>query len=221
MGKRTQQDGTASTAGGSVKTAASEGTQKSKKFKLQLTGQRTCELCDRSSEDSLDNPIAPNSLAHWTMFKFETLVPSLTTRTEMIDGTAWALYSEDTSGKRVPQESKCHRCHAVHLQAFREKAWEELVACKSDTTMKKKIERAFQPTRTQRGIGQVNRCVILMNERELRRECGAKKLSQKDLKAIPSFVLPKEDGTGTEQIWAFHDPVSYTHLRAHETEADL
>eukprot|EP00971_Amphidinium_carterae_P322032 6401313-Amphidinium_carterae.1 len=202
MGKRAGQDGNASMVG-SAKTAATEGTQKNKK-------------------DSMDNPKSPKpSMSLWLHYvsaSFLEVLISLLLVSIPEDGVEWALYSEDSSGKRVPQESKCHRCHQVHLQGFKEQSWEELVGGKTDPKIKKKLDRAFQTYQDSERkwpcediiqntfIGlEVNRSVVLMNERELRRECGTKKLSQKDLKALPAFVVPKEDGTGTEQIFAFHD----------------
>ena len=138
----------------------------------------------------------------------------------MQDGKEWALYSEDASGHRVPQGNQCKRCYDVHTKGFCHMSWDELVeAHGKDDKIKAKVQQAFavhagtdssewpsEEINHSHWIGlEVKRDVLLMTEREMKREANIDKLTKKHLKSIPSFKIFKEDGSGMETVWAFKD----------------
>eukprot|EP00971_Amphidinium_carterae_P147819 2930043-Amphidinium_carterae.3 len=190
-----------------------------KRLKVDFTGVKFCELCKASAKDFT----AQTTQEPFRERETSTYCDVLTLREAIHqDGAEWALYSEDVGGNRHPQGEQCKRCFLVWSQAFQQYSWQELVESKDKEPINKQLEKAFavhageddgnwdsSEIMKQTWVGlEIKRDVILLSERDMRRDSGLEPLPKKHLKSIPSFSVMKEDGSGVETVYAFKDESS-------------
>ena len=136
------------------------------------------------------------------------------------DGTPWALYAVAEDGQKLPQEEQCKDCFELWRRGFAYLDWQTL--CKTNeechefsTAVSKaravkngqaKLEE--DPQQVQRGskvMLQVERAMVVLSERELRKLTKLPRLGKTLLRGIPSLNIVSENGEGEERVYAFRD----------------
>eukprot|EP00971_Amphidinium_carterae_P335545 6471461-Amphidinium_carterae.4 len=135
-------------------------------------------------------------------------------------GVAWALYAEDSSGQQLPQSDQCHQCFELWTSAFSYYSWEVLCQKHASSTdvaamvsqaraVKQGSQKAYghpqQVCNSQKVLLQVERNVVALSEKELRKVCKMQRIGKTILDKIPSFLTLSEDGQSQERIYAFLD----------------
>eukprot|EP00971_Amphidinium_carterae_P224132 4447525-Amphidinium_carterae.1 len=165
-----------------------------KKKVANTTGTCYCALCKASSEDLTKHD------------------------------TKWALYKTQGSGAgavEVPQENQCEDCYNLWADCFSYLPWPTM--CKkheSDRSFVALVKdakavrqgRKMAPKKKQEVLSKklvildIERNFIVANERELKRHCGASRLTKSMVQNIPKLVIPAENHNGEEQVYCFKDP---------------
>ena len=136
--------------------------------------------------------------------------------------TKWALYSQTVAGVQLASGNQCEQCWTLWQHAFRHQSWEALLSqVAKDPAYKSMAEEARkamldgksaksfpdQSVFTVQGLSvEVERCYIIMTERDLRRASGLGRIGRTQLKGLQSVQLPMEDGQqGQETCYLFAD----------------
>eukprot|EP00971_Amphidinium_carterae_P229788 4559675-Amphidinium_carterae.1 len=119
------------------------------------------------------------------------------------DGTSWSLYLEDEAGQKYPQSDACLDCHEMWVKCFSYMSWDETCTKASESTeflalvgKARSVKHGHAtidalPTSvssSRKIMLQVERSMIVVSEKELRKEGNLNRISKSTLKNIPSLT---------------------------------
>eukprot|EP00971_Amphidinium_carterae_P094936 1878449-Amphidinium_carterae.1 len=173
-----------------------------KKTRLDTSGgDKHCDLCKRSSQDTLQKH----------------------QREGVIQGidAPWALYCQPAGGgTKQAQGNQCHECFELWEQGFKHLKWEDLIKQSKDdqhlSTLLNKARSVKAGHATKEGPPQqvletkavyleVERSVVIMSEREIRKQAKVSRIPRASLKCLPSVNILADDGKTSECVYLFHD----------------
>eukprot|EP00971_Amphidinium_carterae_P040975 804844-Amphidinium_carterae.2 len=186
------------------------------KKKVATTAACHCALCKASSEDlakhvaNLKLPPKENKCVECTQLN--------------ACDTKWALYKTQSSGPgsiEVPQEDQCEDCYNLWADCFSYLPWPTM--CKKHESERSfaalvrdakavRQGRKMAPKKKQEVLSKklvtldIERSFVVASEKELKRHCGASRVTKSMVQNIPKLVVPAENHNGEEQVFCFRDP---------------